>query len=211
MYKMDTDSKTSLNEVFPQYTGSIEIPNKIPLNSTKLIDLQNSLDTHVHSINTGFITDISKKHIYGDIPVIKLNDTNESKSLIFLDPKWDEIINIPKREIKSSTFWFEDPPALVKTFDLLPQHDMDDTERLNAMTRMIIIISVIMFLVQFQLWWFFLTLGLIVVISLWQLIKGREEIYRREYLQRPIVEPVNPIIQATNKVSQTLNIVSRIP
>lgn len=206
------DTKTTLsNRTFSEYiglTGLTEISNKLPLKS---IDIESSLDTHVSSINTEFITDISKKRVYGDIPVIKLNDTNESKSPIFLDPKWDKIINTPKREIKSSTFWLEDPPALVKTFDFLPQNDMDDIERLNAMTRMIIIISVIMFLAQFQLWWFFLTLGLIVVISLWQLIKGRGEIYQREYLRRPIVKPINPIIQPTNKVSQTLNIVSRIP
>lgn len=103
----------------------------------------------------------------------------------------DDINKFKSRYIQPM-FWIEDPSALFQTFDVIPDMNMTDAERLNAMTRVIIIITVIMFLFKFQAWWLFLCLGLIVVIIIWYIVKGREQIYNdrlrgmsREYLRRP--------------------------
>lgn len=93
----------------------------------------------------------------------------------------------------SCSFWFEDPTALFQTLELIPNARMSDAERLNAMTRVIIIIAAIMFVVRFPAWWMFLVIGIIVVIILWYIIKGREQSYNeqirqrfsREYLRKP--------------------------
>ena len=90
-----------------------------------------------------------------------------------------------------SNFWFEDPSALFQTFDVIPNQDMTDAERLNAMTRVIILITAVMFIVKFPLWWMFLVIGIIAVIVLWYIVKGRDELYadqvrrQTEYLRRP--------------------------
>lgn len=200
MYKMDNNARTTpTNKTFPKYKGPIDTKSKLY---------------------------ISDSRVYGNISVTKLkdlpkkDDSNieaEVKPPSFLDPKWNEIIESPKIT-NPSTFWFDNPNYLFQTFDILPQADMTDAERLNAMTRVIIVISAIMFLVQFQLWWLFLSLGLIVVIALWQLVKDRETIYlkslrhQREYLRpRAIIKPINSISHPIpSNGGLPLNIVARI-
>jgi len=89
-------------------------------------------------------------------------------------------------------FWIEDPSTLFQTFDIIPNQDMTDAERLNAMTRVIILLTAIMFVVKFPLWWMFLTIGIITVIILWYIVRERDTFYsdyihrRTEYLRRPV-------------------------
>jgi len=95
-------------------------------------------------------------------------------------------------------FWFEEPLVLFQTLDIIPNENMSDGERLNAMTRVIILISAIMFAIKFPAWWIFLTLGITVVIIMWYIIKDREQTYinnilRREYLRRPKRSIIYPI------------------
>lgn len=122
--------------------------------------------------------------------------------------------NKPRSIYPSIDFWFEDPSALFQTFDIIPTNNMTDAERLNAMTRVIIIIAAIMFVVKFPAWWMFLIIGIIVVIILWYIIKSREQIYadhmrrQTEYLRRPtggkksIIRPINTIIHPINLSKQ---------
>jgi len=227
---MDIGSKiTPTKKMFARYIGP----------STSQVRLPSSLFTKESNPGIQSLEGINKR-VYGNIPVVKIADippkilqsidhvTSEEKLPSFLDPKWNEIIDDSKPEIRKveiqdnqPTFWFENPATLLQTFDVLPRPEMNDAERLNAMTRVIIIISAIMFLIKFQLWWLFLTLGLLVVVALWQLVKGRENLYlksihrRREYLRRPrsIIKSVNPVIHpiAPNKFSELpLNIVTRL-
>jgi hypothetical protein len=154
----------------------------------------------------------------------------------FMDPEWSSMIDGTFSEEQSKNrsdgrhfkhseerrksahdpakFWFEDPKSLIKTFDAVPNDNMNDAERLNAMTRMIIIITAVMFVVKFPLWWLFLALGLLVVIIFWYIIKGYEEIYanqvkkQREYLRPPrgsIVRPLNNIIRPIKRESNIDN------
>lgn len=139
-----------------------------------------------------------------DISVIKLTDKKQDASPAVNPSKWYQ---------DKPTFWLDRPSALVETYDLLPQDNMTDGERLNAMTRVVIIIAAIMFLIQFELWWLFLVVGLIVIIALWQLNKEHilRASFQREYLRRPIiVKPINPIIRPLTQDSPPLNIIARI-
>lgn len=201
---MDTTAKTTLT-MFPRYP--------------RLLNLRpdhNSIDM---SPQSGSLDFKSNSRIYGDIPVVKLADPLiETKHPSFLDLKWNDMVDDPKSEQhsiqESQTFWFDNPGILLQTFDLLPQPDMNNAERLNAMTRAIIVISAVMFLIQFPLWWLFLALGLLVVVALWQLVKGHETLYhQREYLRRPrsIIKPVNPVIRPFSRTKEPgMNIIARI-
>lgn len=123
-------------------------------------------------------------------------------------------------------FWIEDPVSLFQTFDIVPNPEMTDAERLNAMTRVIIVITAIMFVLKFPIWWLFLGIGLIVVIIMWYIIKERERVYaknarasdrRREYLRRPrrrIITPISNISTSveprnSNIIRPTINVNSQ--
>jgi len=130
-----------------------------------------------------------------------------------------------KNLVKSSiytpiNFWFEDPSVLFQTFEIMPNQEMTDAERLNAMTRVIIIITAIMFIVKFPLWWMFLVIGIISVIVLWYIIKGRSEEYENyhmrqtEYLRPPrksIIKPYNPPNSSRSNRSNILQTIQSQP
>lgn len=65
-------------------------------------------------------------------------------------------------------FWLEDPTILFKNFQLLPTIMMTQTERLNALTRLIIIITIVLFFMKISYWFVFLFLGIVIVIGLYQ-------------------------------------------
>lgn len=170
-----------------------------------------------------------------------LGDIKENDKHVppFMDPEWSSLIDTNSFEERSNhtfdvsigkhfrhykdtrklgedrvNFWFEDPKSLIKTLDTVPNDNMSDAERLNAMTRMIIIITAVMFVIKFPLWWLFLGLGLMVVVIFWYIIKGYEEIYanqvrkQREYLRprrESIVRPLNSIIRPIKRELNTDN------
>lgn len=104
-----------------------------------------------------------------------------------------------KPEENSKKFWLEDISVLFQTMDVLPNDNMSEVDRLNAMTRAIIILSVFMFIAKFYLWWGFLIVGFVTVIICWYIIKGRENIYHQtEYLR----SPHNKIISHVEKKKQ---------
>lgn len=74
-------------------------------------------------------------------------------------------------------FWLEDPSALFQSLTLIPQCDMSIPERLNALTRLILVITLILFFLRLC-WWLFLLLGIIMVIIL----------YLIYYNQKPVTE-----------------------
>lgn len=162
----------------------------------------------------------------GNLPsnnsTVRLGQTEDKHELSFtpsfVDPEWNKYMNVNKISNRQSrppytsiNFWFENPSELFSTFDLIPNADMNNAERLNAMTRVIIIISAIMFAFKFPVWWIFLGLGMIIIIILWYIIKGQEELYadqirrQREYLRKPILRPVNNIIHPINSKRYSVN------
>ena len=144
-----------------------------------------------------------------ELPAIPTPPSNKfygsERSVIKLDCSQDAMVryHVSDSKLASSPapvhFWFDDPSALFQTFHIVPNPDMTDAERLNAMTRVIIVIAAIMFLLKFPIWWLFLGLGILVVIVLWYIIKSRDQMYtdyvhrQREYLRKPIRKIIQPI------------------
>lgn len=85
-------------------------------------------------------------------------------------------------------FWLEEPASLFKRLSLLPHCGMTDCERLNAMTRLIIVIAVILFIIPLASWWLFLILGIILIVGLYYMSRTPKpniiENYRCRYRQR---------------------------
>ena len=66
-------------------------------------------------------------------------------------------------------FWLEEPISLFRNTSLVPQCGMTTGARLNALTRLILIITLILYLSKFGRWWLFLLLGLLLIIVLYYL------------------------------------------
>lgn len=60
-------------------------------------------------------------------------------------------------------FWIEDPCILVTDFNIVPMASLSMNERLNALTRLILIITAGMFFYQQKHWLIFLLVGMMVV------------------------------------------------
>ncbi len=63
-------------------------------------------------------------------------------------------------------FWAKDPGVLFQNFAVFPTPDMTKNEKLNALTRLAIVISIIMYFMEYQHWFIFLILSLLVIVIL---------------------------------------------
>jgi hypothetical protein len=63
-------------------------------------------------------------------------------------------------------FWASDPKILIKNLDIIPNQQMNNAERLNALTRLLIIITVIMYVTNYEHAFTVFALGLILIILL---------------------------------------------
>jgi hypothetical protein len=90
----------------------------------------------------------------------------------FLDPKWTNIYYEDK--VSHEYFWFEDPVSIFKSCHIIPTVTMTDSQRLNILTRIVVIISVTAFVLGSWGWWIILTVGLVTVLLLWFVSKSQE-------------------------------------
>lgn len=100
-------------------------------------------------------------------------------------------------------FWVDQPNVLFKTLHIFPTEDMTDAQRLNTITRVVIIISLIMYLIKFPLWWLFLFLSLFTIITIWSFNKQR---YRcNSFPRNPIITHIkfnnSPDVEGINIIS----------
>lgn len=63
--------------------------------------------------------------------------------------------------------WIEQPTELVHNWEIVPQACMTKAELLNAMTRLILIITLILFLIGVAGWWLFLILSICLIFIIW--------------------------------------------
>lgn len=63
-------------------------------------------------------------------------------------------------------FWMNDPCILVKKFNILPSLELSLNEKLNATTRIIFIITIIMLCLDFPYWYWFLIIGLLIIMAI---------------------------------------------
>jgi hypothetical protein len=75
-------------------------------------------------------------------------------------------------------FWIKQPSELL-SLNLLPSSDMTDEQRLNSLTRLILVITAILFVVYYgtQYWWKFLLCGLGIVFLLYFSLGSRDKGY----------------------------------
>jgi hypothetical protein len=66
----------------------------------------------------------------------------------------------------SDVFWAKDPCILFQSFSIFPTPNMTKNEKLNALSRLAIAISVIMYFMEYQHWFIFLILSLLVIVIL---------------------------------------------
>ena len=67
---------------------------------------------------------------------------------------------------KSTKFWVEDLCVLFTDLALFPTTEMTNPEKLNALTRLIIIITIIMYFMTYEYWFMFLVLSILVIVIL---------------------------------------------
>lgn len=205
-----------------EYNPQVKFPFR-NIDKSRNVNESTSISKYQGNLGLQTIPEVQLRKPLSNIPHVTLRDiqdkvtnVNVMKQPSFMDADWISMIDNtedsslksqPKNIGSSTPFWIENPKVLFYTFELMPNSDMTDVERLNAMTRIIIVIAAIMFLFKFPVWWLFLSLGLMVVIIFWYIMKGRETMYgdyvrkQREYLRKPkkaILRPINNIIRPIN-------------
>lgn len=66
-----------------------------------------------------------------------------------------------------SEFWVEDPCVLIKNIkNIFPTAEMTQNEKLNSLTRLSIIITIVMYVMGYRQWLVFLLLALLIIILL---------------------------------------------
>lgn len=70
--------------------------------------------------------------------------------------------------VDKQKFWLDDPAILIKDFTLTMNKDncSDMNLKLNILTRIIFIITIIMYAVEFEYWYFFLGISLLIIFGL---------------------------------------------
>lgn len=73
-------------------------------------------------------------------------------------------------------FWLEDPSVLFTNLEVVPKKDMTQNEKLNAMTRLIVVVSLVLLVMNKPWWVTFLIVGVVAV----ALVKALDKDNRRE-------------------------------
>ncbi len=66
----------------------------------------------------------------------------------------------------NTKFWLNDPCVLVTDFNLAPNSSLSMNEKLNALTRIILLGSIIMYAMDYQYWFVFLIVGILIVLAI---------------------------------------------
>ena len=66
----------------------------------------------------------------------------------------------------NDVFWAKDPCALFQSYSIFPTPEMSKNEKLNALTRLIICITAIMYYMKYEFWFTFLILALLLIVIL---------------------------------------------
>ncbi len=104
----------------------------------------------------------------------------------------------------SERFWLEDPRNLINKGTVLPSHHDSFEEKLNAVTRLVIIITIILAIVKWRHWQTFIVISLISIVAVY-LNKGSSLVehfdedlkdfsYYKNYVTPSVSVPVVPEI-----------------
>lgn len=64
-------------------------------------------------------------------------------------------------------FWLEDIRCILSSLQIIPHCGMSEPERLNTMTRLIILVALVMKFMSWGSWFMFLIMGLVIVLILY--------------------------------------------
>lgn len=67
---------------------------------------------------------------------------------------------------KSETFWLENPCVLLSDCSIIPTKNMSSNEKLNALSRLAIIIAIVLFFLGSEVWLYFLLVSLLAIVCL---------------------------------------------
>jgi len=76
----------------------------------------------------------------------------------------------------NQTFWLENPLSLFKDIKIMPKNDMDMEEKINCITRLVVIIFLIIYLFDYKYSFLFFLLSIIFIIILYYLQKNMRSI-----------------------------------
>jgi len=82
-------------------------------------------------------------------------------------------------------FWLEKPSSIFDNFILIPQPGMTEDERLNALTRLVIVVALVLYVLKIGSWVLFFVLGMILVIILYLRSKRYKQPHIVEYFHCP--------------------------
>ena len=71
-----------------------------------------------------------------------------------------------EKETSVVKFWVEDPCVLFRTLEVLPTREMTKEQKLNALTRLVVLVALGMYFLQYDSWFLFLVLGILLLIGL---------------------------------------------
>lgn len=89
--------------------------------------------------------------------------------------------------MSATKFWLEEPCILITDFVVIPTSSMTKNQKLNALTRLVLIGSAILYAIDYKHWLTFLVASLMIIIFLAYGIKDSSNSVK----QTDIVEPVN--------------------
>src|SRR5690349_6562532 len=69
-------------------------------------------------------------------------------------------------EPKEEKFWMDDVCTLFSSIRIIPLPDMTKNEKLNAFTRLVMVISGALFVLQYEYWFTFFILGILFILLL---------------------------------------------
>ena len=98
--------------------------------------------------------------------------SNQNKSSLKNDDM--QTTSITNKSIEK--FWLQDWSVLFRNYTILPECGMQNAERLNAMTRLIFVIAIILAIIGVGSWLLFLILGLVLVVILWYSCERKSKI-----------------------------------
>lgn len=96
-------------------------------------------------------------------------------------------------------FWLECPLSLFESFDIIPEKSMCTNSKLNAATRLAILISIVLYFAKIKEWYLFLGGALtLIILSKYVFCSGTKEGYKEIPTLTPVwfhKEPITPVEQ----------------
>ena len=109
---------------------------------------------------------------------------------------------------KRNKFWLENPINLFCNLDVIPLNDMEIAQQMNALTRLVLIVFIILTLFSFKYNLLFLLISLVIIIILYYLQKNQMERLTKENFKN---NPKKPNYHALPKPKKLGKFITNTP